>query len=242
MQQLKTKSSLVLPLMLLSLAGHSFVTGEGPSLRSNLDLPYQSFGAREDEEDAPEIIVFYGRTYEADSIVFCVDASVSMSNDGRWELQKREVKRAITELSSNSEFGLVFYGADSYRFKDTLVPATETYKKQALAFVDSRDLTLGTCLGPGVVKSLELLRGARNERKAVIVAGDGKPTPCPFSVDAPPNQTLADRVVVESLAANPGLSIRVHTIFLGPSDDMESIVFMRRLAAVHRGTSRVVSG
>ncbi len=65
-------------------------------LKTNLDLPYNAGGASENEdEDAPEIVVFYGSMYEASAVVFCLDESLSMRKAGRWEVQKKEVVRTI---------------------------------------------------------------------------------------------------------------------------------------------------
>ena len=128
-------------------------------LKTNLDLPYNAGGASENEdEDAPEIVVFYGSMYEASAVVFCLDESLSMRKAGRWEVQKKEVVRTIMELSSQAEFGLVYYGKGSYSFRNNMMVANQGSKQAAIAFVNSRQMTLGTCLGPGVVKSLRLLK------------------------------------------------------------------------------------
>src|SRR5262245_55553549 len=63
-------------------------TGSGSAsggVKQNLDLPFDAAGEEEDEEDAPEIIVFYGQQYEGDGIFFSCDKSGSMREGGKWE-------------------------------------------------------------------------------------------------------------------------------------------------------------
>ena len=104
--------------------------------------------------------MFYGNAYEGDGIVFCLDESKSMNKAGRWKVRQREAIRAISELSARSEFGLVFYGAGAHSFRKSLVPASEANKQAAIAFVQARQMSLGTCLGPGIGKSLKLVQRA----------------------------------------------------------------------------------
>ena len=47
--------------------------GGNSSTNNNLDLPFDAREADDIEEDAAEIIYFYGQQYEGDVFVFCVD-------------------------------------------------------------------------------------------------------------------------------------------------------------------------
>lgn len=207
----------------------------------NLDLPYNAAGSSEDEdEEAPEIVTFYGSMYEASAIVFCLDESKSMNKAGRWQVQQKEVIRAISELSDKAEVGLVFYGAGSYRFRNNLAPANKATKAAMTQWVTGRQLSLGTCLGPGVVDSLKMLQRAQSRHRAVIVSGDGRPTSCPFVRGSGQDPRVVQQVLAETLSANPGLQIRVHTILVGNDVTARDIDFMRKLARLHRGTYRHV--
>lgn len=214
---------------------------EFDDLKANLDLPYDALGSSEEEEDAPELIFFYGDTYEADAVVFCLDESRSMRHHSRWEIQKREVARAIRDLHQEAEFGLVFYGANAYSFRDTLTKADEGGKQAALAYVNSRQLSLGTCLGPGVVRSLRMLQRSSRKYRTVIVVSDGRPTVCPFVRGQGRDEALIQEILQQTVTANPGLQIRIHTIYVGTDNDPRAIDFMRRLAERHNGTFRIVN-
>ena len=52
-------------------------TGGGgqPPVKQNLDLPYSPLEEPQDEEAAPELIVFYGEQYEGQGVFFCCGTS-----------------------------------------------------------------------------------------------------------------------------------------------------------------------
>lgn len=210
-------------------------------VKANLDLPYNAVGSSEEDEDAPEIVSFYGSMYEASAVVFCLDESLSMRKAGRWQVQQKEVIRAIRELSDQAEVGLVFYGAGSYPFRKTLVPANQATKAAMVEWVNGRQLSLGTCLGPGVVDSLRMLQRAQSHHRAVIVAGDGRPTSCPFVRGSGKDPRVVQQVLSQTIAANPGMQIRVHTILVGNDVTARDIDFMQKLARLHGGTYRRVA-
>lgn len=209
--------------------------------KANLDLPFNAGGSSEEDEDAPEIVSFYGSMYEASAVVFCLDESKSMSKAGRWETQQKEIIRAISELSDQAQVGLVFYGDRSYSFRNSLASANQATKGAMIQWVVGRQLSLGTCLGGGVVDSLRMLQHAESKHKAVIVAGDGRPTSCPFVRGSGKDPRVAQQALMETLAANPGMQIRVHTILVGNNVTPRDIDFMRKLARLHRGTYRRVA-
>ncbi len=209
--------------------------------KANLDLPFNAGGSSEEDEEAPEIVSFYGSMYEASAVVFCLDESLSMRKAGRWETQQKEIIRAITELSDQAQVGLVFYGDRSYSFRKSVVGANKATKAGMIQWVVGRQLSLGTCLGGGVVDSLRMLQGAAGKHKAVIVAGDGRPTSCPFVRGSGQDPRVAQQVLMETLSANPGMQIKVHTILVGNNVTNRDIDFMRKLAQLHRGTFRRVA-
>jgi len=229
---------LVLPFFALGRPSGSDVP---ESLKANLDLPYDATAESQEEEDAPEVILLYGGAYEATAVVFCLDESRSMAKNDRWDLQKKEATRAIQELTDRVEFGLVFYGQDAYAFRPTLMAATPANKQAAIAFIASRQMTSGTCLGKGAVKSLQMLQNARSKHRAVILAGDGRPTSCPFVPGQDRNPQILSATFAETIAANPGLQIRLHSIYVGSQPIPEDVEFLKTLASIHGGTFRTAS-
>jgi Mg-chelatase subunit ChlD len=213
------------------------------SVKDNLDLPCNAGGSRaaEEEEEVPDIIFFYGHVYEASAVVFTLDESGSMGEQGRWEIQKRQVTRAISELDHHVEYGVVYYGGAVTRFRDSPVPATATNKQAGMSFVVSREPQGLTCMGKGVVDALRIVRRSGNKHKAVIVTSDGGLN-CETGRFASTTAAQMQRVLRETLAANPGRKVKVHTIFVGVQTNRQAIEFMRALAEAHGGTFRMVSG
>jgi len=211
-----------------------------PSLKANLDLPFNAVGERQDEEAAPERVVFFGQTYEASAIVWALDESGSMTENGRWELQTREVTRAIAELGEDAEFGVVYYGSRVASFRSATLKAKEANKSAAIDFVRSRRPSGDTCIGEGVVKALEIVRKSGSKHRTVIVTSDGRPDNCATGNRA--NAQEIEQIYQQTLKANPDRSVIVHTIWVGRSQDQEAIQFLRKLAQIHGGTFRMVSG
>lgn len=236
----------ILSFLLVALNGPTTSSGiEGGGdlgLKTNLDLPYNAGGDTEEEEDAPEIITFYGGVYEANAVVFCLDESGSMKKNNRWTLQRREVTRAVSELSPEAEMGLVFYSREISAFRDTLVKAMANNKAAAIAFMNRRQPDGGTCIAQGVIKSLRMLQSSQSKYRSVIVAGDGKPSEnCLGSVGSRGDPRFYRRLLQQTARANPGMQIRVHTIFVGTASDSDAINFMKSLAQLHNGTFRAVT-
>lgn len=211
-------------------------------LKANLDLPFDAAGSDERDEEAPEVIFFYGGVYEASAVVFCLDESKSMRKHSRWDLQKREVTRAVFDLTERAELGLVLYSREVAAFREKLVTASQGNKAAVVSFMNSRQLKGGTCVGQGTIKSLQLLRPSQSEYRAVIVAGDGRPTArCGGSSGGSRDAAFYQRLLDQTVSANPGLEVRVHTIFVGTASDTDAMNFMRQLAQRHRGTFRAVT-
>ena len=212
----------------------------GLGLKANLDLPFNAGAGSEDEdEDAPEIVLFYGAQYEATAVCFALDESGSMTDQGRWQLQTREVTRAINELSGEAEFSVVYYGSRVTAFRNQPVKASSGNKSAGVNFITSRNPSGDTCIAEGTVKALQIVRKSTTAHRAVIVTSDGRPDVCATGNRANPSQQ--QQLLQKTIAANPGLEVRVHTIFVGRSNEPEAVSFMRRLANSHRGTFRSVS-
>jgi len=208
-------------------------------LKANLDLPFDALATADEEEEVAEVVVFFGQAYEASAIVFALDESGSMTEEGRWKLQSREVKRAVSELSEKAELSVVYYGSDVSSFRKVPVTALVQAKAAAKSYVNSRSPDGDTCLGEGVVEALRIVRKSKSKHRAVVVTSDGRPDNCTTGDSATPKEV--EILLKKTLVANPGRKVMVHTVWVGSSRDEEGIAFMKRLAATHGGTFRQVS-
>ena len=99
--------------------------------RQPLDLP--SGGGLVDEseeEDAPELITFYGHVFEGDGFFWSLDKSGSMGGN-RLMVLKDEVTRAIQSLSPAAEFGFVAFSSNVVAWRNQPVQATSAEKAVA---------------------------------------------------------------------------------------------------------------
>lgn len=227
-------------LPLLFLPGHPLGTGLAAEVggRENLDLPFSVGISAEDEEAAPEFLIFFGQLYEADAVIFTLDKSGSMSSQNRWLIQSQEVIRSINELSERAQFGIVYYGSRVEPMRKVPIDGTAAGKSAAAAFVKSHRPQGDTCLFEGLTEALRIVQRSKSERRTVIVTSDGKPDVCATGDLATPQQISS--LIAQSVAMNPGLKIKVHTIWVGASNNGQAINFMRRLATAHGGTFRTI--
>jgi len=232
--------------MLTALWLFPFVGASAPSaaqqqshLKANLDLPFEALATADEEEDVAEVVIFFGQSYAASAIVFALDESGSMAEEGRWELQTREVQRAVSELSEKAEVSVVYYASGVNSFRKVPVKAVAQSKAAAKNYVSSRSPEGDTCLGKGVVEALRIVRKSNSEHRAVVVTSDGRPDNCTTGSEATPKEV--EVLLTDTLTANPGREVMVHTIWVGSGYDTQGIAFMKRLAAAHGGTFRQVA-
>lgn len=208
--------------------------GKPPAgLKENLDLPFSLSADGEEDEPAPELVVFYGQIYEADSFFYCLDRSLSMA-EGEWQTLQREVTRNVRQFSKEVLFGIAFFARETTAFPADRKPAkaSEAQKAAAVALVESLGPETWTCLLDGLRAALEMANRSTAPRRAVILLSDGKPA-CPGADFV----SYREKIFQESIALNPR-GIPIHTIGIG-SDVDDS--FLRQLAEMHRGTYRRIA-
>jgi len=143
--------------------------------KENLDLPFDAIGENEEEEDAPEVVTFYGTQLEGDGFFYVIDKSGSMRDAGELEIAKREVIRNITEFSERVQFGVVLFDANVVKFPSSGQPAdaNPAMKASAIAFVTSTPSAGGSCCQAGLLAALRMSQQASARRKVITYVGDG---------------------------------------------------------------------
>jgi hypothetical protein len=135
-----------------------FGAGQIPS-KDNLDLPFDAFGLNETEGEAPEVVVFYGQSFEGDGFFYCLDRSSSTCG-GEIEIEKRETIRNIMEFSSRIEFGIAFYDQGLTKFPSSGRPMTADAggKSAGVSFVAATKCGRGTCVKLGLMACLDFVK------------------------------------------------------------------------------------
>ena len=203
--------------------------GRSDVRKENLDLPYDSLASPTEEEESPEIVIFYGQTYEADATLFCLDRSLSMGQ-GEWEALQRELARVVTEFSSRMEFGIVFFDEEATAFPRNGKPthASPAAKQAAIAMVKSTAASdRSTCFLAGLRQALEMANLCEAKRRAIIFMSDGKATCAGEDM-----VTYVETTLAEVKAVNIKNTV-INSIGVG-FDVVEW--FLRTLAEQNRGT------
>lgn len=204
--------------------------------RENKDKPPADPAA----SNAPTTVAgprYYGFAVRSSRVVFVVDVSRSMGWNDRLGTAQRELKQAIEHLPPSTRFNVISFSDVADAWSEKLVPATPTYVKQALRFVDRLEPTNGTNIHAA-------LRLAFKEEEAdtVFFMTDGTPT---VGAIIEPDQILA-----EMRETNRWRRVRIHTIALlrgeppgayaGHEDPASAASFMQRLAEENDGKFREV--
>lgn len=202
----------------------------------NLDLPFDALGESEDEEEAPEIIIFYGQQFEADGFFFCCDKSGSMRDANKFKRLQREVTRNISQFSERVQYSVVFFDKDMVKFPQSGIPAdaTPVMKAAGIAMVMGAQPGTGTCCKPALTESLNYARKSTVRRKTIIYLSDGRNT-CPGNDEAQYKASALSEITSKNTER-----VRINTICIGPQGSVDED-FMKRLASVNNGTySRIV--
>ncbi len=223
MKTMFEKFMMVSVLLSLSAGGGAWLiaASDGDPVKRPLDLPSGGKGHDEEEEDAPETIVFYGGAYEGDGFFFCLDKSGSMVVDDRFVQMKAEVTDAIAELTDESEFGLVAFSSGFINWSPRPQPGRVANRLNATAWVHSLFPDGLTHLATACIETIRICNMSEKEHKQIIVISDGEPN------NPGPAETLSS-VTTANWQRTP-----INTIYLGNLAGARE--FMRNLAAANSG-------
>ena len=209
--------------------------GGTAATKENLDLPFDAIGENDEEEDAPEIVTFYGQQLEGDGIFYVIDKSWTMNNDGELPIAKREVIRNIQEFSSRVQFSIVFFDSSVVKYPSSGTPAEANpgMKASAISFVQTVQSGTGSCCQQGLSQGLRFANMASSKRKVMVYVGDGGGT-CQGADEATYlRQTLG------SVTSQNYQRVQINCIgVLRPS--ALGIDFMKRLSATNGGTYTLI--
>lgn len=204
--------------------------GPQAATKENLDLPFDAFGNSEDEEEAPEVVYFYGQQYEGDGIFFCLDRSSSTCN-GELAIEKREAIRTVSQFSRRVEFAVVFYDQRVISWPTTGRPAEASagQKAGAIGFLSTIQCGRGTCVREGLVKCLQYADRSSAKRNVIIYLGDGGTT-CPGH-----DRTQYAASTLTTVAAQNHKRHQINAICVGTEVNGDDERFCRQLAAQNHG-------
>ena len=196
-------------------------------LQVPLDLPNSIPTSH--EEDAAEVIDFYGGVYEGDGFFFLLDKSGSMRR-GRLATLKEELRSAVNSLSHRSEIGAVAFSHDLSYFELVSGRATADRKGRCKEWAEGLTAFGSTKMLSGARAILKIAHRSRQRQRLVILVSDGLPS-----------HPSAGRTLDGILAANRE-DIPWNTIYIVNTDvgTGTATEFMQALATKTGGTYRIV--
>jgi hypothetical protein len=221
--------------------GQAGGAGGGAATKENLDLPFDALGSSEDDEEAPELVVFYGQQYEGDGFFYCLDRSGTMSEGSKFPTLQKEVIKNLTQFSERVQFAIVFFDANVTKFPASGRPceATPAMKAAGSAYVTSNKTGHGTCCKEALVTALSFANQSTAKRKVILYLSDGGTT-CPGTDGI----QYAQQTLSEVKSRNTQ-QVKINTLYIGPAGDEtppdHSEQFMKKLAAQNNGQETAVS-
>ena len=151
---------------------------EEAEVKANLDLPFNAVGDEAEEEDAPEIVSFFGMTLEADAFIYLLCGRGEMWLVGELEVARREVLRNVRELRPETELAIVYYNSRGPRlFPDSGGPvkATASAKQAAEVFLSKLawDGEFQAWMEEPFREAFRLAGKTTTDRKRIIYVSDG---------------------------------------------------------------------
>jgi len=202
----------------------------GGATKQNLDLPFDALGDSEEEEEAPEVIVFYGEQYEGDGFFFSCDKSSSMAG-AKWQKCQREVIRVLNGLSEKAQFGICFYDANLVKFPTSGRPAdaNQAMKAAGSAMVMSTTTGSGSCTKVSLVTCLQFANQSTAKRKTIVHLSDGHNT-CNGQDEAQYSKSILAEVAARNIQR-----AHINAMCIGDAGAWVDENFMKMLATQNQG-------
>ena len=218
----------------LLFGGATTICGLDDGERRPLDLPSGGTGDGEEDEDAPEVISFYGAEFEADAFFWVIDRSGSMLGEPMAVLQF-ELTEGLRQLTNRAEFGMVSFATEYTIFEPRPMRATTSNKARGAIWVNALMADGWTCMPDPAAEIFNIANQSRKRNRVVILVGDGVPRCMTF-------ENIESDEVLEAIAAANHKRTKVNTIFIAgdPASQTEGINLYTEIAHRNRGTIIIV--
>ncbi|MCI0650579.1 MAG: hypothetical protein L0Z55_01705 [Planctomycetes bacterium] len=203
------------------------------SAKQPLDLPAGGQGTSEDDEDAPETIVFYGQEIEGDAFFWCLPAYSFCGDTTVFEAIKAEVTDSVNSLSVRSKMDLVAYNSETYVWRPRAQNASQSNKASAISWMDTLTTTESQCLLPAGLTTIDISNACNREGKNMIFLGGNSPH-CGASTGAAYEEQCLEELTAANSERTP-----LHTVFVA-AVYTSGQSFWESLAAMNGGTYSVV--
>lgn len=166
----------------------------------------------------------------AKDMVFIVDRSGSMGEDGKMGQARDALAYCLKRLSPQDRFGIVDFATDFSSFDSRLVQATPENRDRALRYVERLDAAGGTNIEAGLAEGLKLLASPQEGRVPMVF----------FLTDGLPTVGLSDVNALLKSAVEKNASVRARVYSFGVGADVNTFL-LDKLASLNRGARDYVA-
>lgn len=161
-------------------------TSGQPDLQLFYTLSEQEFGAtvlthREPGKDGYFMLLLAPKAeldktaVVAREVIFVIDTSGSMAEDGKMEKARAALRFGVNTLSARDRFNIVSFAGEEHLLSERLLDADAAGKKQALEFIEGLKATGGTNINDALLAAFKQLPGGERTQMVVLLT-DGQPT------------------------------------------------------------------
>lgn len=212
--------ALLIPCCLLTMPAF---TEEGTRVgKMPLDLPSGGLAGDEDDEDAPESIVFYGMESEGDAFMFCFPVYGFCGQTDAYNAIKAELTQTLGQLSPASDFSMVGFNSQTYIWSTFLKAANAANKSSAIAWMNSMIPTEAHNLVEAALAALNIINTGQGNAKVMFQMG----------VHAPPNPAGA----ISQITAANYQAMPINCIYFTSNFYSGEAEFFINLAASNSGS------
>ena len=180
-------------------------------------------------------------------VVFVLDRSGSMADDGKMDQAKKALQYCVSRLSPNDRFGSVDFATDWNALEDRLLPADPANKMRAKRYIDGLEASGGTNIEAALGQGLKLLADHGERVPMIFFLTDGVPTVGQTDINALLSSVAAANNGIKARMFNFGVGSDVNTLLLdkladggrgardyvAPGEDIEA-----KLSALYQKVSR----
>lgn len=111
----------------------------------------------------------------AKEVVFVLDTSGSMADDGKMDKAKAALRFGVNTLNARDRFNIVSFAGEEHLLAERLLTADSNGKKQALDYIERLRPTGGTNINDAMLAAFKQLAASERPQMVVLLT-DGQPT------------------------------------------------------------------
>jgi len=189
---------------------------------------------REEGEDGTFLLTLSPRVNDdaaatPKDVVFVLDRSGSMADDGKIDLAKRALSYCVSRLSPQDRFGIVDFATDSNEIEEHLLAANDANKARAKRYIAGLEAAGGTNIEGALSEGLKLLGHSDGRVPMIFFVTDGVPTE---------GRTDINELLREIAQKNNGVRARLFSFGVG--SDVNTLL-LDKLADEGRGARDYVA-